>query len=414
MIHLITLGIIFIVLFISFIWIFLYLGGAKEYPMYQLKQHEKITIAIPAYNEEDGVIESLRSLRQLDYSKKYMDIIVIDDGSTDQTGKNVKTFIRKNTDMQVRYIHQSNSGKAAAVNHAIKKAEGKYFSVLDADSTVSPDSLKNIIALFQHSEPTVGAIISSMKISNTHKFLPRVQRIEYLVTIFLRQLMSDADLLHTTHGVLCVTRLETVKDLGGFDTENITEDFEIAVRLRSQGYRVISCKNSLVYTNAPETLRTFWQQRIRWYRGFIETHRKYKHMIANTRFGMLGWFQLPLNIITPIILLVAFAVMVYNISSSLYHFLFRLVFVDGYLWALFSTVPSIREFLLTLRIHITLPIFITTLVGLLMIFLAVRFIDDRFRNPIPILIYLFLFPPLTMLQWVWAIYLEIRKANKKW
>jgi cellulose synthase/poly-beta-1,6-N-acetylglucosamine synthase-like glycosyltransferase len=414
MIQYVTLIVIFLVLFISFMWLFIYIFNPTRYKNYRLKEHPLVTIVIPMYNEADNILKTLTSLRHLNYPRKALQIFAVDDGSTDKTAEVVKRFIQDHPAMPITYMHQKNQGKACALNKALAKARGVYFSVVDADSEVGPQSLHHIIAMFQHNNGQCGSIISSMKISNLDRFLARVQHIEYMVTIFIRQLMSDIDVLHTTHGVLCVSKTAVLKEIGGFDKNNITEDFEMAVRMRSHGYTVKACKQSVVTTRAPTTLRQFWRQRIRWYRGYIETHKKFKHMIGKQRFGMLGMFQLPLNILAPLILLTAFSVMAYNISKGIYYFLFRIIFVDGYISSLLSSMPTLKQMLLTMHIDILFPVVLTALVGITMAIIAFGFVDDKLKNPVPALIYLFVFPVMTMLQWVQAILHEIRGAKKQW
>jgi poly-beta-1,6-N-acetyl-D-glucosamine synthase len=414
MIQYVTLAIIFFVLFISFMWLFVFFLNRTNYDNVKIKKFPKITITIPVYNEETTIQGTLSSIAMLNYPLEKLEIFVVDDGSKDKTKEITLKFQKQNPTLNIKYIYQKNNGKASTLNNALKRASGEFFSVVDADSQVGPDSLRNVVAMFQEQEKDVASIISSMKISNLQYFLAKVQKFEYLVTIFLRQLMSDVNLLHTTHGVLCVTRINILRDVGGFDENNITEDFELAVRLRANGYKVIACKNSIVYTNVPTTFKLFWRQRIRWYRGFIETHKKFKHMIGKKNFGMFSRFQLPLNILAPIILLVAFSVMAYNVTKGLYYFLFRLVFVNGYIAALFDSIPTIKQMFLTMHLEIMIPVVTTTLIAILMATIAFNFVDDKLKNPIPMLIYLFVFPVLTMFQWVWAIYLEITRGKKQW
>ena len=208
--------------------------------------------------------------------------------------------------------------------------------------------------------------------------------------------------------------MPVIKEIGGFDTTSITEDLELAVKIRSHGYTVKSCPHSITFTNAPVTLKAFWRQRVRWFRGYIDTHKKYKHLIGNKMFGPFGWFQLPFNMISPLILLVAFIVMVYNVTKGIYYFVYRTLFIDGYLASLLESFPTLKDYMLTLQLDILVPIVATVLVGLLMVTLAFRFIDDKMVNPFALLLYLFTLPIVTMFQWIWAIALEVRRAENKW
>lgn len=412
MMQILTYVILFFVLFVGFLWLFISLFNETRYTKRVLTRFPKVTICVPAYNEEKTISGTLSSILASDYPSDKMEIIVCDDGSTDATQKKVQEFMKKNK--SILLLSQKQKGKAAALNMGLQKATGEFFSVVDADSKISKQALSQIVAEFEHASDDVASIISPIKIANTSRFFARVQKIEYSVAAWVRQMMSDIDTLHLNHGVLCLNKTNVLRQIGGYDEKNLTEDFELAFRMRYHGHRVVACKHSVVYTNAPATLGAFWRQRVRWFRGYIQTHRKFKSMAGKKKFGQFGVFQMPLNILTPFFILLACSVLVYSALQNTYHLLFRLLFVEGYLRSVLESLPTIPQFFLTINAQVFVPMVLAVGIALLILLLSVRFISNSFKNPLDLLVYLFIFPLLAMLQWALAFWLELRGAKNKW
>ena len=172
----------FITVWLSLVWIEFLLLGSKDLKTSKLPS---VTIAIPAYNEERGILRTLNSLLELDYPASKLQIIVVNDGSKDNTRKVVEKFISKHS--SVMLINKPNGGKSSAVNMALDKAKGELFSVLDADSRVSPESLRRVVAYL--SEPKTGAAITRMRIDSPKKMVEKTQRFEYIMSNLLRKIM---------------------------------------------------------------------------------------------------------------------------------------------------------------------------------------------------------------------------------
>ncbi len=125
-----------------------------------LKHFPKVTVAIPAYNEEKTIAATIDSVLALDYPKEKLEIIVVDDGSTDNTLQIIKQYGGKG----VKIFHKENGGKGSALNFALAKANGEFFTCLDADSFVDPDCLKKMLGYFENKQ--VMAVTPSLKIWN--------------------------------------------------------------------------------------------------------------------------------------------------------------------------------------------------------------------------------------------------------
>ena len=167
----------------SFYVISLCLDRKKKNPEFVEMGSPKVSIIIPAYNEEGGIAGTLKSALEIDYPKEKLEIVFVDDGSKDNTYEIASKFKSE----RVKILKMSkNSGKGAAMNFAIKNSSGEIIVTMDADNThVTKDALKKLVACFD--SPDIVCVAPSMAIYNPKGVLQRVQQIEYLVGVFLRR-----------------------------------------------------------------------------------------------------------------------------------------------------------------------------------------------------------------------------------
>ncbi|MFA7252265.1 MAG: glycosyltransferase family 2 protein [Candidatus Paceibacterota bacterium] len=251
------------------------------------------TIVVPCYNEEESVFGTIESLLNLDYPKDKLNIMVVDDGSTDNTW----SLIQKYKDHpQVELIKKENGGKHTALNLAIAKSKSDIIGCLDADSFVDQDALKNIVAYF--SNPETMAVTPAIKIFQPNNILRKVQKVEYDWGIFLRKMLSFLDALYVTPGPFSFFRKKVFQNLGPYRNAHNTEDMEMAMRLQTHGYKIKNAHDAFVYTIAPDKFSKLYTQRIRWTYGFLKNTIDYKHLFFNKTQGNLGFFVLPVMIIS--------------------------------------------------------------------------------------------------------------------
>ena len=251
----------------------------------------KATVVIPAYNEEKTLAKTIESVLNLDYPRNKLEIIVVDDGSTDSTLKIAKRYISKG----VKVIHKKNGGKGSALNLAIKRSTGEFIGGLDADSFVHPKALKYIIAHFDDSK--IMAVTPALKIYKPKTFWQFLQHAEYLFGVFNRKAFAVLDAIHVTPGPFTIYRRWFFDKYGGYDENNITEDIEIALRIQRNNYRIENAVNANVYTVSPRTFGELFKQRIRWYLGFIENCVTYRDLFS-LKYGLMGIFILPMSFIS--------------------------------------------------------------------------------------------------------------------
>ncbi|MFQ3308323.1 MAG: biofilm PGA synthesis N-glycosyltransferase PgaC [Candidatus Nanohaloarchaea archaeon] len=379
------------VLFISFFLLIVLLehGGIKK-PVEWLDEWPKLTLIIPAYNEEETIQMTIESILAADYPSDKLNIIVVNDGSQDETAEKVEPY----TD-RVDLINQENQGKGAALNTGLDKVETELFGCVDADSRLKDDSLKNIVSELEEGS---GGIASAMKVYQPQNMLQKLQWVEYLMGIFLRNIMSFIDSIHVTPGPLSIYRTEPVKELGGFDEDSIVEDQEICFKLQNNGWDISHSRRGEVFTVAPETVREFYDQRYRWYKGALQNIVKYKHMIFNREYGDFGMFSIPTKIAQSILSVTALFIISYYILDPVYNLFLSVnrIGIEAYLTAL--EMLSVSEVITTLYwILVSIDVVSITLLGSLVFLTFILYFmtiqhteEDMFaQGLLPMLIYIF-------------------------
>ncbi|MEK6835606.1 MAG: glycosyltransferase family 2 protein, partial [Nanoarchaeota archaeon] len=297
-------------LYIIIFWLLVLIEGKKTNKIKKLKKFPLVSILIPAYNEQDTIIGVLKSVIKLDYPKNKLEIIVVNDGSTDNTANLVKRFINENKNYNINLINQKNSGKGTALNKGLNVCKGEFFTCLDADSFIKEDALKKMLPHFQ--DEKVGVVLPLMKITQPKNVLQKIQWVEYLINLFYKSIMSHLNCVHVAPGPFSVYRTKLLRSLGGFDEKNLTEDLEISLRLQSKNYKILQLMNTEVYTVAPDNLKGFYKQRNRWYKGTLLNTLKYKNLVGNKKYGDFGIIQMPRVAISGFFAITALGFITYN------------------------------------------------------------------------------------------------------
>lgn len=264
------------------------LEPARKFPL--------ISVLIPAYNEEKVIAKTIQSALEIDYLKK--EIIVIDDGSTDNTFLIAKTFEKDG----VKILHKENSGKATALNYATNFAKGEIVAILDADTIAGKNSLKEINKVFESSS-NVGGVAGNVKVRNKTNWLTWCQALEYVSGLQIARRAFDMfGAITIVPGAMGAFKTNILKDSGGYDKNTIVEDFDATIKVLKSGKIVRGTTKALAYTEAPETLDQFVKQRNRWYRGNLQVLFKHKDALTNTRYGFLQKIAFPHMILSMIVL----------------------------------------------------------------------------------------------------------------
>jgi cellulose synthase/poly-beta-1,6-N-acetylglucosamine synthase-like glycosyltransferase len=295
-----------------------------------------VALIVPAYNEQDAILQTIGSLMQLNYPEK--EIIVVDDGSTDATAQRViHAFSLMRMDLLYRQaipakgpvnfyfnpehpslllITKPNGGKSDALNVGINVARSPYFCTVDADSIIERDALLRLM------EPVVTSSINTVvtggvvRIANgstlkdgevkdiclPKKWIERCQVVEYLRTfLFGRPAWNFLNATFICSGAFCLLHKESVLAVGGFSDDVVTEDIDIIARLhhylrqKGWGYRMVFTTDPVCWTECPTSLNMLARQRRRWQLGLMQTVMKHDKMLLNPRYGWMGMLSMPFH-----------------------------------------------------------------------------------------------------------------------
>lgn len=415
MLNYVIFGASFISIWLVAIWLNC-LYYRREKPLVLEGELPTVAIAIPFFNESKGSIEkTLSSLARLEYPKDKIEMFVVNDGSTNGCEKHVHNFMASHTGCKINLINQQNMGKAAALNTALAKSKAKMFCCLDADTRVQPDSLKKLLPHFSNKK--VGAVISAIKVDDPSGIYQRMQRVEYIMSSFIRRMMCLLGTLFVTHGALSMFDSANLKKIGGFtkDRNNLTEDLEIAFRILSKGKSVKMEPSCVSHTTVPSSFSQLWHQRIRWARGYVHNHWNYRSFLFSKKQALLGIFQFPMNLLSVVLLITVLSTAGYGIVTNLWRLVFRSITIQGYFVNHVLVFPNIKQFLLSINIPIMLPVLVVTVLGVYVVYTAHRFFNEGFfRNVGDIIAYLIIMPYLSLLHWIFALGKEITRAKKRW
>jgi cellulose synthase/poly-beta-1,6-N-acetylglucosamine synthase-like glycosyltransferase len=272
------------------------------------------------------VVKTVESLLDLNYPKDKLFVVVIDDGSTDDTWNVIQQF---KDNPQVRLFHKENEGsKYAVLNFGLDQIHTDIVGCLDADSRVDAQALMHSILPFSDSETM--CVIPSMVIDQPKTFMQHMQKPEYEVGSFLRKTLSSLNSLYIAPGPFSLFRRSVFDKIGYYIEAHHTEDLEIALRMQVNGMKLVYAPKSLVYTHGPKTWPALLKQRIRWtYGGMKNILSDYRHMMFRKRFGNLGAFVLPFSQITTVIAIISFPIMIWGLGRGIYNFAIQL-FARGF------------------------------------------------------------------------------------
>jgi cellulose synthase/poly-beta-1,6-N-acetylglucosamine synthase-like glycosyltransferase len=297
-----------------------YIAGANLYDIKHAHEKRKtrqrrrgkrplVSVIIPAHNEEKGIIRTLESVRISSY--RTIEILVVDDASTDTTRKLVWKYIQDHPNRSIRLLRkQTNVGKGEAMNHALRRAaRGEYVMTLDADSIIAKDAIKNAVAHFE-SNPKLVGLAANVQIMETHTLLGLLQKFEHMIGYRSKKFYTLTNSEFIIGGVASTYRHDVIKKIGFYDTDTQTEDIGLSMKLMSMGNRhqqIIYASDVVAMTEGVPTYKSLFKQRYRWKLGMLQNLIKHAHMIGsnNPVYGrMLTVYRLPIAIFSELVLLI--------------------------------------------------------------------------------------------------------------
>lgn len=246
-----------------------------------------VSVVVPAYNEEDVIEATVRSILRSRHRR--VEVIVVDDGSTDRTAELLDTpeFAK------VRVIRQQNRGKAQALDTGVRAARHNIVVLVDGDTILEPTTLTELARPF--SDPQVGAVAGNAKVGNRSGLLGSLQHVEYCIASAVeRRATAHFGVMLCVPGAAGAFRRSAIIDAGGIDGTTLAEDTDLTLAVMRAGWKVDFAPDARAWTEAPSTLRGLYRQRLRWNYGILQS--LYKHrgsLIEPGHGGRAGRLLLP-------------------------------------------------------------------------------------------------------------------------
>lgn len=256
-----------------------------------------VSVIVPAFNEAVTIETCLRSLAGQTYNR--LDVLVVDDGSTDGTAETVtQTITRLGGTPHVSLVRKSNGGKASALNTGIGMTSSDVVVCVDADSVLAPDAIERIIEPFE--DRAVGAVGGVVKVADSGTLLGRQQAMEYIAGLGLqRAAFARIDAVQVLPGAISAFRRDALRCVGGYSSDTVVEDFDATVAVQAAGYRAVVHPRAVAHTEAAATLSDLLKQRRRWAYGAFQVLGKYRAALFTHEIGPLSRLGLPYFLIFP-------------------------------------------------------------------------------------------------------------------
>ncbi len=345
----------------------------------------KVSVIVPAFNEEASIRETVRGLLALVYPN--LEIVVVNDGSTDGTidalvdefdlspvhpvyrralpTKPVHALYRSSVEPRLVVVDKENGHKSDTLNAGLNISTGDLVCAIDADTLVAPNALQHLVTPFLVDERTV-AVGGTVRLTNgsairngrvlrlraPRQWLAGIQTVEYLRAFLVGRVGWNplgGNLIIS--GAFGLFRRDVLLAIGGYETGAIGEDMELIVRMRRLGYesgsaaRVEFTPDPVAWTQAPEKMRVLARQRNRWHRGLLDVLVRHRAMIGRPRYGTAGLVGLPyfllIEAIAPIVELVWYAVLLVGLLRGAFGFGSLGVVLAAYAFSALATLAVV-------------------------------------------------------------------------
>lgn len=308
----------------------------------RLDEYPFVSILVPAHNEGKVIGKTVESLLSLDYPIDKMELIVINDNSSDNSKDILQSIKDRHNKYNFTIINTDNitggKGKSNALNIGYQKSKGDFIAIYDADNTPEKTALRYLIQTIVK-DPSLGAVIGKFRTRNKHKnILTKFINIETLSFQWIAQAGRKQLLgLCTIPGTNFVLRRTTIEKLGGWDTKAIAEDTEISFRIYKMGHRITYVPQSVTWEQEPETVNVWIKQRTRWVKGNIYVLVKYitnlfKGKQNRVLFDILYFFSVYFLFLTSVIISdIIFVLSLFNLVEISIPFNFLIIWILSYI-----------------------------------------------------------------------------------
>lgn len=257
------------------------------------KEFDNITILIAAYNEEECIYDTIKSIAHQDFERKII-VYVIDNNSKDNTKQEIFRAQRDFKNISVKYLFEQKQGKFAALNCGLALVQTKYVITIDADTILHKDAIKNLVGLMVYEDinKPIGAIAGTVLVRNSrHNLLTKMQEWEYFLSIAgIKRMQGLFQAILVAQGAFSIYSTTLLNYIGGW-SDSIGEDIVLTWRILQEGFNTYYCDDAIAFTNAPTKLRIFCRQRARWARGMIEGFRHFSFKECQNKYARIFIFM---------------------------------------------------------------------------------------------------------------------------
>ena len=247
-----------------------------------------VSVLIPCFNEEKVIAASISRILESNWTR--LEVVVLDDGSTDRTSEEVETHF--GGDPRVRLLRFANGGKAQALNKGLDQVHGAIVVALDADTLFPPETIGSLVRWF--ADPRVGAVAGNALVGNRRNTVTRWQALEYVTAQNLeRRALAALGAVTVVPGAVGAWRRSALEQLGGYPADTLAEDQDLTIAVQRAGWRVEFDPDARAYTEAPETISGLLKQRFRWSFGTLQCIWKHRAATFSTKQPILGFVALP-------------------------------------------------------------------------------------------------------------------------
>lgn len=404
----ITFILVVLFLFSSFILIISHFFSdlGREKPSLP-KKLPSVAVVTYAFNNFKKIEPTVKRLTQLKYPIPYT-VYVVNDGTMDFLKKYKKV---KLITLDKKYFSKNNNIKATIMNIAFKKLKEDYILCTDGDTVPEKDALVNLMG---HMKGKVGAVIGYVVPNKADNLLEKIQVYEYVLSYGLwARGLSGLESMFVVVGALNLIDRKRFIKVGGFDVNNMTEDADLAYAFKKHGYSVRHTLKATAKTDIPNTIKGFFRQRIRWYRGACHTWLKYKGLFFNKSAGLFGVFILPyfvfLNLLGISIFLKFIIVSLRRFFEYLYFYIFEVINQGFIVFDLFN----FNYFYIPPMMLVILLVFGVTIFMTLVSFSFLN-MHIKLKDVPSFLIFILIYGFMITILYIWSITEEFLGLKYKW
>ena len=400
---------LFIALFFEVFFLITYLERRRQMKTEyreRLSDHTpSVTVIVPCFNEGETVLATIYSLLELNHPKDKLKIMIVNDGSRDNTLNVLSVFADH---PQIEIHSKENGGKYTALNFALERVTSDLVGCLDADSFVDKDALYHMLPYFDN--PKIMAVVPSIIVHEPNNILQTMQRVEYNWGVLTRKLLSYLDALYVTPGPFTIFRKRVFDELGPYKHAHHTEDLELALRMQQSHYKIGNSHRSFVLTVAPDRLHKLYKQRLRWTYGFIKNLADYKFMIFKKKYGHISFLILPIGLLSIFTILYLTSYFLIHLGGRLYDFIEK-TSVIGFTprW------PDFRiEWFYVNTDSAMIILVVAFMLTLILMFAAQKLAEGRTRPGLDLVYYILIYPILVPSWIAMAVFNNLLSKKITW